>query len=236
MTCAESRDLMLMRKSELTREQENQLRGHFKTCADCAAYLQENKDAMRRMEALRAFEPVLKNAQDLTSDILNAVESARRGATQAAASSSGRVFQILSYRTMRILYGTFVLGSVGLFLAQQLAVATDVQSLEEKLAQRRGGKAGIQVMYSVPSNLVNRLPKSKQILSYLGTADAGERDGLFVIDGSSLSRAVDVVGSVIFRSTDAFSDDVSRKKLEALAETIQRSVSARVTIRSKERS
>ncbi len=233
MTCAESRDLMLMRKGELTKGQEDELRRHVKTCAGCAAHMQVSKDMRRKIESLRLYEPILKNPQALTSGILNAVENERRtrNAANAAASSSGRVFGFLSYRAARIVYGMFVLGSVGLFLAQQISLATDVQSLEEKLVMRRDEKSRIQVMYSVPSNLVNRVPNSKQILSYLGT-EAGGRNGNFVIDGESLSKAIEAVGNVIF--PNAFSDDMSRTKLETIAETIQRSASARVTIRSKE--
>lgn len=237
MTCSESKTLMLMRKEELTKEQANELGRHVKTCADCAAYMQETKDVMRGMKAIRSFEPAPRDKQVLTADILDAVDRARRNHSAAGPSFFHRLIEFLSYRTVRIVYGTFVLGSVGLFLGQQLSVATDVQSLEEKLVQRQEGKSGIQVVYAVPSDLVNRLPQSGQLQSYLETSTAGADEGLLVvIDRNSISRAIDAVGSVIFRSTNIITDDASRKSLEALVETIQKSASARVTIRSKERS
>jgi hypothetical protein len=220
----------------LTKDQANELGRHVKTCADCATYMQEAKDVMRRMKALRSFEPAPRDPQVLTADILNAVDRARRNHGAAGPSLFGRLIEFLSYRTVRIVYGTFVLSSVGLFLGQQLTVATDVQSLEEKLVQRQEGKPGIQVVYAVPSDLVNRLPQSGQLRSYLETSTAGADEGLLVIDRNSISRAIDAVGSVIFRSTNIITDDASRKSLEALVETLQRSASARVTIRSKERS
>jgi hypothetical protein len=227
---------MLMRADELTKEQAKELGRHVKTCADCAAYMQETKDVMRGMKAIRSFEPAPRDKQVLTADILDAVDRARRNHSAAGPSFFHRLIEFLSYRTVRIVYGTFVLGSVGLFLGQQLSVATDVQSLEEKLVQRQEGKSGIQVVYAVPSDLVNRLPQSGQLQSYLETSTAGADEGLLVIDRNSISRAIDAVGSAIFRSTNIITDDASRKSLEALVETIQKSASARVTIRSKERS
>ena len=134
MTCTESKRLMLMRKEELSREQSDKLRLHVKSCSNCAAYMQETKDVTRGMETLRSFEPVLKNPEALMSDILNAVEKARRNRADVTVGFSGRMFAFLSRRAVRVAYGMFVLGSVGMFLAQQLTVAADVQLLEDKMA------------------------------------------------------------------------------------------------------
>jgi len=236
MTCTESKRLMLMRKEELSREQSDKLRLHVKSCSNCAAYMQETKDVTRGMETLRSFEPVLKDPEALMSDILNAVEKARRNRADVTVGFSGRMFAFLSRRAVRVAYGMFVLGSVGMFLAQQLTVAADVQLLEDKMVQWREDGTGVQVVYTVPSNLVNRLPQSQQMRSYFEREEARERDGLFVIDVRSLSRAVDVVGSLLFRSTDLLPGDEGRRNLETLVETLQRSASVRVTILSKERS
>lgn len=235
MTCAESRSLMLLRSDELTKEQAEEMRRHVKSCPNCTVSMQEVKNMARTIGNIRSFQPILKDPERLTSDILNEVEKARRGHRAASGGPADHLFELLSRRAARIAYGIFVLGSVGVFLTQQLAVATDVRSLEDKMLQRQYDNSGIQVLYAVPSNLVNRMPQSQQVRSYVGTAEAGEQDGLFVISGRGLAKAADLAGSIIFRSNNAFSNDASRKSLEVLAETLERSASIRVTIRPKER-
>ena len=235
MTCAESRKLMLLRSDELTKEEMEGMRRHVKTCADCAAYMQEVKSMTRTVEQLRSFQPVLKDPETLTAEVLHEVGKARPSRSTGPAGLSGRLLELLSRRAVRIAYGMFVLGSVGLFLIQQFAVAANVESLENKMVQRQVENTGIQILYAVPSNLVNRLPQSPQVRSYFGSGEAEEEGGLFVITGRSLSKAVDMMGSLVFRSNNAFSNDASRRSLETLAETLQRSASMRVTIRPKER-
>lgn len=235
MTCAESKNLMLLRGDEITKLQSEEMRRHIRTCPGCTAYMQEVKSMAQTIEELRSFQPTLTDPKTLTSEILNAVEKARRSRAAVSTGFLNHLFEFLSRRPARIAYGIFVLGSVGLFLVQQLAVATDVQRLEDKMVQRRYDNTGIQVLYSVPSNLVNRLPQSKQVRSYFGNVDTEEQNGLFVVTGRSLAKAVDLAGSIIFRSNSAFSNDASRKSLETLAETLERSASIRVTIRPKER-
>lgn len=236
MTCTESKMMILMRPEELTTAQSAELGRHVERCAECAAYLAGTKSTLRGLESLRSFEPVPDDPQTLTADILTAVENARR---RGAAGSSGfydRFLEVFTSRPVRIVYGTLALGSIGLFFVQQLGSAADIQSLEEKLIRQGNEKAGMQVVYAVPSNLVNRLPRSEELQSYLETAPPRKNDGRLVVDKTGLSKIVSIVGNAIFRSANIVKDDASRKRLESLMETLQRSASARVIIRTKERS
>jgi hypothetical protein len=235
MTCSEAKTLMLTRIDEMTKEEAEGLRRHFAGCRECAASMQESKSVFLRLKALRSFEPVLEKAEGLTSDILNSVERARQTRARGLNAFSVHVFGFLSGRAARILYGMFVLTSVCMFLIQQLGVATSVQSLERSMVQRGENGTGIRVVYTVPSSLVNRLPQSEQMRSYVGREETEEQNGNLVIDGRSLSRVVGVVGSAIFRSGNILAGEKSRKSFESIVKALEQSVSARVTIRSKER-
>jgi len=235
MTCSESKQLMLMRNDEMTKQEADGLRRHLVSCRDCAAQMQESKTVFQRMEALRSFEPVLENAQGLTSDILNSVDRARR-TREKTITSSVHVLGFLSRRAARTAYGVFVVVSVGVFLAQQFAVATSIQSLETRMVQQSKDGTGVRVVYAVPSNLVNRLPQTGQMRSYFGKGETEEQNGSLVIDGRSLSRVVDLVGSAMLRSGSIVAGEESKKSLESIVKALQESVSARVTIRLKERS
>lgn len=236
MTCSESKQLMLMRNDEMTKQEADGLRRHFAICRDCAAQMQESKTVFQRMEALRSFEPVLENAEGLTSDILNSVERARRTREKTIMGSSVHVLGFLSRRAARTAYGVFVVVSVSVFLAQQFAVATSIQSLETRMVQQSENGTGVRVVYTVPSNLVNRLPQTGQMRSYFGKGETEEQNGNLVIDGRSLSRVVDLVGSAMLRSGSIVAGEESKKSFESIVKALQQSVSARVTIRSKERS
>ena len=236
MTCSESKQLMLMRNDEMGKQESTDLRRHVEGCRDCAALMNECESTFRRIEALRSIEPVLENAEGLTTDILNSVERARRKRGRAIDGSSARIFGFPAPRTARIAYGVFVLASVGMFLIQQLTAAASVQSLEKKMVQRGEEGMGVRVMYTVPSSIVNRLPQSGQMRSYFGEGETEEENGNLAIDGRSLSRIADLAGSVMSRSSRVVIGEESRKSLESIFKALRQSVSARVTIRSKERS